>query len=507
MTASSMLQRFLASAAAVRIDTAVLDHLTRTMLDLPMGYFATRRTGDIQRRLAGAREVREFLVESGIGGLLDAAQMAVVLGCMAWYSPRLTGLFLLTVPFYAGLMYYSARVLKPIFMVLEESYGKYASRQIDAIKGIEAVKAAGAEDTLRERMLEEFSALARKQFRGTFMALAYDGALRLATLVAQALFLFAGARQVLGGDLSLGRFVAFNALVAMAYAPVLGLLGLWEETQRSSVLLNRLNDIFESEPEQGRDRSGLAPVPTLEGRVEFKNVGLRFGGPESPLIVQDVSLDVPPGRTIAIVGRSGSGKTTLVKCLSGLLEPTEGMILFDGVDVRTLRYRELRRQIGTVLQENHLFDDTIARNIALGDPTPDPERVLWAARAANAHDFISRLPLGYETRVGETGLALSGGQRQRVAIARALYDNPPVLIFDEATSALDTESEAIIQENLARLFGGRTVFVIAHRMSTVRNADVIVVLDRGRIVEQGTHDELMTRRGLYFYLCSQQIGS
>ena len=507
MTASSLIQRYLAAAAAVRIDTAVLDHLTRTMLDLPMSYFATRRTGDIQRRLAGAREIRQFLVESGIGGVLDAAQMAVVLGCMAWYSPRLTGLFLLTVPFYAGLMYYSARVLKPIFMVLEESYGKYASRQIDAIKGIEAVKAAGAEDTLRERMLEEFSALARKQFRGTFMGLAYDGALRLATLVAQALFLFAGARQVLGGDLSLGRFVAFNALVAMAYAPVLGLLGLWEETQRSSVLLNRLNDIFESEPEQGRDRSGLAPVPTLEGRVEFKNVGLRFGGPESPLIVQDVSLDVPPGRTIAIVGRSGSGKTTLVKCLSGLLEPTEGMILFDGVDVRTLRYRELRRQIGTVLQENHLFDDTIARNIALGDPTPDPERVIWAARAANAHDFISRLPLGYETRVGETGLALSGGQRQRVAIARALYDNPPVLIFDEATSALDTESEAIIQENLARLFGGRTVFVIAHRMSTVRNADVIVVLDRGRIVEQGTHDELMTRRGLYFYLCSQQIGS
>jgi ATP-binding cassette subfamily B protein len=507
MTGSSMLQRFLASAAAVRIDTAVLDHLTRTMLDLPMGYFATRRTGDIQRRLAGAREVREFLVESGIGGLLDAAQMAVVLGCMAWYSPGLTGLFLLTVPVYAGLMVYSARVLKPIFMVLEESYGKYSSRQIDAIKGIEAVKAAGAEDTLRKHMLEEFSALAEKQFRGTFMSLAYDGALRLATLVAQALFLWVGALDVLRGDLSLGRFVAFNALVAMAYAPVLGLLGLWDQVQRSSVLLNRLNDIFENEPEQGRDRSRLAPVPTLEGRVEFRNVSVRFGGPESPLIVQEVSLEILPGSTTAIVGRSGSGKTTLIKCLAGLLEPTEGSILFDGVDMRTLRYRELRRQIGTVLQENHLFDDTIARNVALGDPAPDPARVIWAARAANAHEFISRLPLGYETRIGETGLALSGGQRQRIAIARALYDNPPVLIFDEATSALDTESESIVQENLSRMFDGRTVLVIAHRLSTVRNADLIVVLDRGRIVERGTHDELMTRRGLYFYLCSQQVGS
>ena len=337
--------------------------------------------------------------------------------------------------------------------------------------------------------------------------MAYDGALRLATLTAQALFLFAGAHLVLRGSLSLGSYVAFNALVAMAYVPLLGLLGLWDELQRASVLLNRLNDIFENEPEQGRDRDALAPVPTLEGRVEFKNVGLRFGGPESPMIVQDVSLEVPPGRMVAVVGRSGSGKTTLVKCLSGLLEPTEGVILFDGVDVKTLSYRELRRQIGTVLQENHIFDDSIAKNIALGDPTPDPERVVWAARAANAHDFILRLPMSYDTRVGETGLALSGGQRQRIAIARALYENPPVLVFDEATSALDTESESIIQENLARMFEGRTVFVIAHRLSTVRNADLIVVLDRGRIVEQGTHDELMTRRGLYFYLCSQQIGS
>jgi ATP-binding cassette subfamily B protein len=506
MTGSSLVQRYLAAVASVKIDTAVLDHLTRTMLDLPMSYFATRRTGDIQRRLAGAGEIRRFLIESGIGGVLDAAQIAVVLGCMTWYSPRLTGLFVLTVPAYAGLMYFSARVLKPILMVLEESYGRYSSRQIDAIKGIEAVKAAGAEDTLRERMLGEFTALARQQFRGTFMGLAYDGALRLATLVAQALFLFAGALQVLDGGLSLGRFVAFNALVAIAYAPVLGLLGLWDELQRSAVLLNRINDIFENEPEQGRDHQHLAPVPTLEGRVEFRNVGLRFGGPESPLIVQDISLEVPPGRTVAIVGRSGSGKTTLIKCLSGLLEPTEGVVLFDGVDVRTLRYRDLRRQIGIVLQENHLFDDTIARNIALGDPTPDPERVTWAARAANAHDFIVRLPLGYQTLVGETGLALSGGQRQRVAIARALYDNPPVLIFDEATSALDTESESIIQGNLAAMFSGRTVFVIAHRLSTVRNADVIVVLDRGRIVEQGTHEVLMARRGLYFYLCSQQLG-
>jgi ATP-binding cassette subfamily B protein len=209
---------------------------------------------------------------------------------------------------------------------------------------------------------------------------------------------------------------------------------------------------------------------------------------------------------VAIVGRSGSGKTTLVKCLSGMLEPTEGAIFFDGIEQKKLRYADLRRQIGFVLQENYLFDDTIAKNTAFGEDDPDLERVAWAAKVANAHDFIERLPLGYETRIGETGVALSGGQRQRIAIARALYNNPPILIFDEATSALDTESEKAVKENMAQLLKGRTSFVIAHRLSTIRDADLILVIEKGKIVEQGTHEDLMERQGLYYYLSSQQLG-
>jgi len=235
-------------------------------------------------------------------------------------------------------------------------------------------------------------------------------------------------------------------------------------------------------------------------------VGFQYGGPESPKILEGITFEAPPGKTVAIVGRSGSGKTTLVKCLAGLLEPTEGTIFYDGIDLKTLNYRDLRRQIGFVLQENFLFDDTIARNITFSDEESDMDRVLWAARAANAHEFIERLPLGYETRVGESGLALSGGQRQRIAIARALYQQPPVLVFDEATSSLDTESERVVKENLARLQEGRSAFVIAHRLSTVREADLIVVIERGKIVEHGTHDQLMARQGLYYYLCSQQLG-
>jgi len=502
---TSLLQQYLLSFVSVRIDTGVLDLLMRQLLSLPMSYFHSRRTGDIQRRLEGALQLRVFMVEHGIGAMLASVQILGCLILMAVYSLVLFSVCLAFLPFYVGIMFFSAKVARPIFADLEESYGKYASAQIDAVKGMEAVKVAAAELSFRDAMLNEFLGVSKKMFRGNFVVMSCDSAIQLTGLMATALFLLVGANLVMKGQISIGGFVAFNALLAMVSNSVLRVLTVWDQFQRISVQLDRLNDIFEPDPEQGRDRTGLLPVPTLEGHLEMRNVGFRYGGPESPAILENINLEIPAGRTVAFVGRSGCGKTTLIKLVAGLIEPTEGAILFDHIDLKRLNYREARRKIGMVLQENYLFSDSILKNIAFGDPEPNFERVLWASQLANSHDFILRLPLGYETKVGETGLALSGGQKQRICIARAIYQDPPILIFDEATSALDAESERAIQENMDRLISGRTSLIIAHRLSTIRNANFIVVLERGKVAEVGTHDELMARRGLYFYLSSQQM--
>ncbi|MGI8889421.1 MAG: peptidase domain-containing ABC transporter [Chthoniobacterales bacterium] len=504
--AASLAQEYLLSFAAVRLDTAILDFLSRQMLSLPMSYFTSRRTGDIQRRLDGARQVREFAVQHGIGALLALVQLIGALSLMMLYSVWLTLAFLATTPLYGGLMYFSQKVLRPLFAGVEESQGKYSSHQIDAIKGIEAVKAAAAENVFRDMMLNEFLSVSRKIFRSSFIVMTYDSVLQTIGMLSTAVFLWVGANQVMDGNLSIGGFVAFSSLTAMAYGGILRTLGVWDNMQFANVLLNRLNDIFEQEPEQGRDRSRLAPVHSLEGRIQLRGVSFKYGGPEAPNILSDIQLDIAPGRMVAFVGRSGCGKTTLIKLIAGLLEPTDGTVLFDNTDLKTLNYRDVRRHIGMVLQENHIFNESIARNIAFGDAEPDLDRVLAAAQTAAAHDFIMRLPLGYETKIGESGLSLSGGQKQRIAIARAIYNNPPVLIFDEATSALDTESERAIQDNLGRLTAGRTTIVIAHRLSTIREANTIVVLEKGMVAETGNHDQLMEQRGLYFYLSSQQLG-
>lgn len=440
---------------------------------------------------------------NGIGVLTSVTQLIAAVVFMALTSVPLVIVWVLTTPIYLALTHVSTKRMRPAFSDVEESFGRYRSRQLDAISGIETVKSLGVEEGLRERMVRDFDDLSVRMLRADRTALTYGGLVSAVTTLLLLLFLFLGAMQTMNGNLTVGQLIVFDSLVLLATGPLVGLLSLWDDWQNASVMIGRLQDIMEHEPEQASDVK-LRPVPTLEGRVTLTNVGFRYPSTPDTAILEGITLDVAPGTTVALVGRSGSGKSTLLKCLAGLFVATEGTIAFDGIDLNELDWRDLRRRIGLVPQRPHVFDDSIAANIGFGEETPDPQQVRDAAEIADAHDFIDRFPLGYATRVGDGGLRLSGGQAQRLAIARSIYHRPAVVLLDEATSALDSEAERAVTANMRRLLEGRTAFIVAHRLSTVRDADLIVVLERGRIAETGTHDELLARGGLYFHLYGQQ---
>jgi ATP-binding cassette, subfamily B, bacterial HlyB/CyaB len=487
-----------------RIDVELGARLFRHLMALPIAYFQARRAGDSVARVRELENIRNFLTSSALMLVIDLFFTFVFLAVMFYYSPPLTFIVIGSFPFYIAL---SAGVT-PIFRRrLDEKFNRGAENQaflVESITGVETLKAMAVEPQMQRRWEEQLAGYVRASFQVLALGNWASQAVQLISKIVTALTLYFGAYLVIEGNLTVGELVAFNMLSGRVSQPILRLAQLWQDFHQARLSVRRLGDILNTVPEPTFS-PGRTALPAIRGAITFDHVGFRYrlDGPE---VLKDVSLQVLPGQVIGIVGPSGSGKSTLTKLVQRLYVPESGRVLIDGVDIGVVDVAWLRRQVGVVLQENVLFNRTIRDNIALGDPSWPMERVVATAKLAGAHDFILEMPDGYDAMVGERGSSLSGGQRQRIAIARALIGDPRILIFDEATSALDYESERIVQDNMRRIAQGRTVIIIAHRLSTVRQADRIITIERGRIVEDGNHDELIRNGGRYATLHRMQAG-
>jgi ATP-binding cassette, subfamily B, bacterial HlyB/CyaB len=503
-TILGILRTYLFSHATNRIDVELGARLFQHLLALPTSYFQTRRVGDSVARVRELESIRTFLTSSALTLVIDLFFTFVFLGIMFVYSPLLTLVVLAGFPFYVGI---SAGATPRFRQLLDEKFKRGAESQaflVESVTGVETLKAMAVEPQMQRRWEEQLAGYVAASFRVLRLGNTASNSVQFVNKAVMAGILYFGARLVISGELTVGELVAFNMLAGRVSQPVLRLAQIWQDFHQARLSVERLGDILNTAPEP-RFNPARAALPAIRGDVTFDHVVFRYriDGPE---ILHDVSFSVSAGQVIGIVGPSGSGKSTVAKLIQRLYIPERGRVLVDGVDLAMVDTSWLRRQVGAVLQENVLFNQSIRDNIALPDPAMPIERVVEAAKLAGAHDFILELPEGYDTVVGERGASLSGGQRQRIAIARALVTNPRILIFDEATSALDYESERIIQDNMQRIAQGRTVFIIAHRLSTVRRSDRIITIDRGRLVEDGTHEELIIKGGRYATLHRVQAG-
>jgi subfamily B ATP-binding cassette protein HlyB/CyaB len=504
-TVLSILRTYLFAHTTNRIDVELGARLFRHLMALPIGYFQSRRVGDSVARVRELENIRNFLTGSALTLVIDLFFTFIFLGVMFIYSPLLTFIVIGSFPFYIGISAGATPVFK---RRLDEKFERGAENQaflVESVNGVETLKAMAVEPQMQRKWEEQLAGYVAASFRVLSLANNASNMVQLINKLVTAAILYLGAKLVISGDLTVGELVAFNIMAGRVSTPVLRLAQMWQDFHQARLSIARLGDILNTNPEQTYSPSQTA-LPAIRGDISFEHVTFRYRI-DGPAVLQDVSFSVPSGQIVGIVGPSGSGKSTLAKLIQRLFVPESGRIMIDGMDISIVDPAWLRRQIGVVLQDNVLFNRSVRDNIALSNPAMPTERVIAAAQLAGAHDFVLELPYGYDTVVGERGSTLSGGQRQRLAIARALVSNPQILIFDEATSALDYESERVIQTNLPQITRGRTVFIVAHRLSTVRRADRIITIDHGRLVEDGTHDELLKTNGRYASLYRLQAGT
>ena len=503
-TLMSGLRNWLFAHTTNRVDSELSSKMFRHLLNLPISYFEARRVGDSIARVRELESIREFLTSNAVTVVIDLFFTVVFFAVMYMYSPMLTLIVLLSIPLYIAISVFISPHLRNL---LEEKFRRGAENQsflVESVTGIGTLKAMAVEPQMRDRWEKLFSGYTSVGFDVAKLANWGSHLIQIVSKLTTVAILYFGAKAVIAGALTVGSLVAFNMLAGRVAAPILRLSQLWQDFQQVRISVERLGDVLNSpaEPEYNPNRASLPPIA---GAISFDKVRFRYR-PDAPEALRGVSLDVKAGEMLGIVGPSGSGKSTLTKLVQRLYVPEQGRVLVDGVDLALVDPPWLRRQIGVVLQENILFNRSVRENIALGDPTRPMEAVMAAAQLAGAHEFILELNHGYDTIIDERGGNLSGGQRQRMAIARALINDPRILILDEATSALDAESEEIIQDNLASIATGRTVIIIAHRLSAVRQCDRIITVEAGEVTEIGTHEELLKAKGRYSMLYNKQMG-
>ncbi|CAA0095393.1 Toxin RTX-I translocation ATP-binding protein [BD1-7 clade bacterium] len=499
------IRTYLFSHTANRVDVELGARLFRHLLALPLAYFGSRSVGQSVARIRELENIRQFLTSSSVTLVIDTFFTIIFFIVMYFYSPQLTFIVALSLPLY---LIVSMVITPTLRSRLDEKFKRNAENQsflVESVTGVETLKAMALEPQMQRQWEQNLAGYVTAGFRANMLGNVGGQSIQLINKLTTVAVLFFGANLVIANHLTVGQLVAFNMLAGQVAAPILRLSQLWQDFQQMRISVDRLGDILNTptEPQYSPDRANPGSVT---GRIEFEDIVFRYR-PDGPQILKKVNLTIEPGEVIGIVGPSGSGKSTLAKLVQRLYVPETGRVMVDGSDLALVDPAWLRRQIGVVLQENILFNRSVRENIALADPTLSMDQVINAAKLSGAHDFILKLPEGYDTMIEERGANLSGGQRQRIAIARALITNPRILIFDEATSALDAESEEIIQNNLASMAKGRTVMIIAHRLSAICNADRIITVEEGNIIEEGNHQQLLASNGRYAQLWHKQMGA
>ncbi|MDZ8257845.1 peptidase domain-containing ABC transporter [Nostoc sp. ChiQUE01b] len=496
-----ILRLFIFTHTARRLDLSLSAQLFRHLMRLPLAYFESRRVGDTVARVQELEQIRQFLTGTALTVILDSIFAVVYLALMFYYNIPLTFVALAVLPLFATLTIVATPILRNW---LNETFNRSADSQsflVETITGIHSVKAHAAEPVARDRWEGLFARFIRTGFKASTTSNISSNIGDFLTNLSTMLILWFGAKLVIEQKLTIGQLVAFQMLSGRVTGPLLRLVQLWQNLQQVLLSVDRIGDILNVSPEAELG-TGLV-LPPLKGQVTFEQVFFRYR-PNFEAILRGISFSAEPGQFVGIVGRSGSGKSTLSKLLQRLYQIESGRILIDGFDIKSADLASLRQQVSVVLQEDFLFNGSILENITLGSPDITAEQVVEAARLAVAHDFISQLPYGYETNVGERGTALSGGQRQRIALARLFLSQAPILVLDEATSALDSETEQQVLQNLQKISANRTVFLIAHRFAPLKRADLILVLEQGVIAERGTHSQLLQQKGLYWSLYQRQ---